>query len=119
MAARVKKDDLVQVVSGEHKGSRGKVLRILTDKDRVVVEGVNMIFRHVRPSRQYPQGGRVQREAAIHISNVMPIDPATGKPTRVRFKTTLSGGRVVAKQRVSTKGTVLGEVKRHDRAGKK
>lgn len=118
MAARIKKDDLVEVIAGDHKGARGKVLRVLTDRDRVIVEGVNMVYRHVRATRQNPRGGRVQREAALHVSNVMPIDPSTGKPTRVRFRTELRDGRVVAKQRVSLAGTVLSDVKRHERPRK-
>lgn len=118
MAARIRKDDLVEIIAGDHKGARGKVLRILNDKDRVVVEGVNMVYRHVKPNRQNPQGGRVQREAAVHISNVMPVDPSTGKATRVRFRTEVRDGRVVAKQRVSVAGTQLSEVKRHERAAR-
>ncbi len=112
MAARIRKDDIVVVIAGAEKGKRGKVLRVIGDKDRVVVEGVNMVFRHVRRSRKYPQGGRVQKEAPIHLSNVQPVDPTTGKGTRVRFKTELQGGKVVSKQRVSIQGTVLGDVRR-------
>lgn len=111
MAARIRKDDIVMVIAGDHKGTRGKVLRVLPDKDRVVIEGVNMVWRHVRKSRKHPQGGRVQKEAPIHASNVMPIDPRSGKPTRVRFQIERDrGGKVTAKRRVSTAGTVLSEV---------
>lgn len=119
MAARIRKDDIVQVISGEHKGQRGKVLRILHDKGRVVIEGVNMVWRHVRKTQQTPQGGRLQREAPIHLSNVMPVNPRSDRPTRVRFKVeTDASGRVVAKQRVATDGTVLGELrKRRDAKG--
>ena len=114
MAARIRKDDVVVVISGDHKGSTGKVLRILPDKDRVVVEGINMVMRHVRKSRKYPNGGRVQKEAPLPLSKVMPLDPKTGKGTRVRFVTQRDAtGHVVSKQRVSTAGTVLGDVKRH------
>jgi large subunit ribosomal protein L24 len=113
MAVRLRKDDRVIVIAGAHKGAVGKVLRLLPDKDRVVVEGVNMVYRHVRKSRRYPQGGRVQKEAPIHISNVQPIDPKTGKGTRVRFTVERDGrGHITRKQRVSTGGTVLGEVTR-------
>jgi large subunit ribosomal protein L24 len=113
MAARIKKDDMVVVTAGDHKGKQGKVLRVLAEKERVVVEGVNMVYRHVRRSRKYPQGGRIQKEAPIHASNVMPLDPKTGKGTRVRFATTLDGGRVVSKQRLAISGAQLGEVKRN------
>lgn len=113
MAARIRRDDLVQVIAGDHKGARGKVLRVLTDRDRVVVEGVNMVYRHVRKSRKHPQGGRIQKEAPIHISNVMPIDPRTDRPTRVRFAIERdAAGAVVAKRRVSAAGNVLSDVKR-------
>lgn len=111
MAARIRKDDFVEVISGDHKGERGKVLRVMVDKDRVVVEGVNMVYRHVRRSRKYPQGGRVQKEAPIHISNVQPVDPKTGRGTRVRFKVERQAGKVISKQRVSLAGTVLGDLR--------
>lgn len=120
MAARIRKDDRVVVISGAHKGATGKVLRVIRDKDRVVIEGVNMVYRHVRRSQRNPQGGRVQQEAPIHISNVQPVDPHTGKGTRVRFAIERdSSGAVTSKQRVSTTGTVLSEVTRGERkAGK-
>ncbi len=113
MPARIRKDDMVMVIAGAHRGARGKVLRVIPDRQRVVVEGVNMVYRHVRRSRRNPQGGRIQKEAAIHLSNVQPIDPKTGRGTRVRFRT--EGG---VKQRVSVSGSVLGEVKRARAAGK-
>ncbi|MEW6249407.1 MAG: 50S ribosomal protein L24 [Planctomycetota bacterium] len=91
MAARIRKDDIVVVIAGDHRGARGKVLRVLPDKQRVVVEGVNMVYRHVRKSQRNPQGGRIQKEAPLHVSNVMPLDPKTDRPTRVRFEM-LSGG---------------------------
>lgn len=117
MAARVKKDDIVEVIAGDHRGARGKVLRVLGDKDRVLVEGVNMVYRHVRKSRQNPQGGRIQKEAPLHISNVQPIDPKTDRPTRVRFVTKVDGqGHVVSKQRIAagrkSSGATLSEVTR-------
>ncbi len=113
MASRIRKDDRVMVIAGDHKGVTGKVLRVLHDKDRVVIEGVNMVYRHVRRSQQNPQGGRVQKEAAIHISNVQPIDPQSGKGTRVRFEIERDAeGHVVRKQRVATSGTVLSEITR-------
>lgn len=86
MARHIKKGDTVVVIAGADKGKTGKILRVLNDKDRVVVEGVNRVWKHVRPSQRYPQGGRIQKDAPIHISNVMPLDPTTGKGTRVRFE---------------------------------
>ena len=111
MAARVRKDDIVEVIAGASKGAHGKVLKVLVSKDRVLVEGVNMVYRHVRRSRRNPQGGRIRQEAPIHISNVQPIDPKTGKGTRVRFKTERdASGRSLLKQRVSRSGAVLSKV---------
>jgi large subunit ribosomal protein L24 len=113
MAARVRKDDIVEVVAGDHKGARGKVLRIIRDKQRVVVEGVNMIYRHVRRSRKHPQGGRIQREAAIHLSNVLPVNPRTNRGTRVRFQIERdAGGHVISKKRIALDGAEISEVTR-------
>jgi large subunit ribosomal protein L24 len=86
MARHIKRGDTVIVIAGSDKGRTGKVLRVLLDKDRVVVEGVNRVWKHVRPSQRTPQGGRIQKDAPIHISNVQPVDPATGKATRVKFE---------------------------------
>ena len=86
MARHIKTGDTVIVISGADKGKTGKVLRIVTGKDRVVVEGVNRVWKHVRPNQRNPQGGRIQKDAPIHLSNVMPLDPTTGKGTRVRFE---------------------------------
>ena len=91
---RIKKDDEVVVIAGKNKGSHGKVLSVLVDDDRVVVQGVNIVTKHVKPSRENPQGGIQKREAAIHLSNVMLADPKSGDPTRVRFKTLESGTKV-------------------------
>jgi len=85
MPARIKKDDVVFVRSGDDKGRTGKVLRILGDK--VVVEGINVVWKHLKPTQQSPKGGRIRKEAAIHISKVQPVDPKTGKGTRVKFPT--------------------------------
>lgn len=119
MAARIKKDDVVVVIAGDHKGARGKVLRVIPDKDRVLVEGVNMVYRHVRKSQRNPQGGRIRKEAPLHLSNVMPLDPKADRPVRVRFSVERDArGRVVAKKRVAAgrrgSGAVLSEVTRAD-----
>ncbi len=106
MARHIKKGDTVEVITGADKGKTGKVLRVLTGKDRVVVEGINRVLKHVKPSQRTPQGGRIQKDAPIHISNVMPVDPATGKGARVRFE-----NRDGAKHRVAAKsGTDLGKL---------
>lgn len=116
MACHIRRDDQVEVITGEHKGQRGKVLRVMPKKGLVLVQGVNMVFRHIRPSRRNPQGGRLQKEAPLHISNVMPVDERkTGQRqgTRVRFSVERDAtGKVVNKHRVSTGGTRLAELTR-------
>ena len=94
MAARIRKGDSVVVISGKDKGKTGKVTRILRDEDRVVVEGINMVKRHQRPTPRNPSGGIIEREQAIHASKVMPVDPESGKGTRVRTKTLENGKKV-------------------------
>lgn len=87
MARHIRTGDTVVVIAGRDKGKMGRVLRVLEDKNRVVVEGINRVWKHVRPSQRNPQGGRIQKDAPIHISNVMPADPGAGnRPTRVRTK---------------------------------
>ena len=116
MAVRIRKNDIVQVISGDHRGARGKVLRIDPKRSLVLVEGVNMVFRHVRPTRRNPQGGRVQKEAPIHLSNVLPFDTAAGKGRRVRLPTKADEyGKVVEKRRVTTTGTTLHTLTRPER----
>lgn len=82
----VKKGDTVQVMSGKDKGKQGVILKAMPSKNRVIVEGVNVMKKHAKPSQANPQGGILEIEAPIHVSNVMPLDPKTGKPTRVGFK---------------------------------
>jgi large subunit ribosomal protein L24 len=82
----VKKGDNVMVISGKDKGKTGVILASFPKKDRVLVEGVNIIKKHSKPSQVNPQGGIINQEAPIHVSNVMPIDPKTGEPTRVGIK---------------------------------
>ena len=79
----IKKGDTVYVNSGEDKGKTGKVLRVIVDKQRAVVEGVNIVSKSQKPSAQNPQGGIVKVEAPIHISNLNVVDPKTGEPTRI------------------------------------
>ena len=116
MAMRIRKNDVVQVICGDHRGASGKILRIDRDKGVVVVEGVNMVYRHVRPTRRNPQGGRIQKEAPIAISNVQPFDSGAGKPSRVRFVVEKDkAGRVVQKKRVTVKGTTLHTLSRAEK----
>jgi len=98
MAARVKKGDRVVVTTGRDKGKTGEVLSVLPKEDRVLVRGVNMIKRHTRAT-QTQAGGIVEREASMHLSNVMLADPKSGEPTRVGFKVLDDGRKVrVAKR---------------------
>ncbi|MCC3358893.1 50S ribosomal protein L24 [Bacillus sp. REN16] len=82
----VKKGDKVQVISGKDKGKQGVILESYPKKDRVLVEGVNIVKKHSKPSQVNPQGGIISQEAPIHVSNVMPLDPKSGNPTRVGYK---------------------------------
>ncbi len=90
----IKKGDTVYVNSGEYKGKTGRVLSVLVKKNRAVVEGVNIVSRHTKPSAQNPNGGIEKREAPIHISKLNPIDPKTGQPTRIGRRLN-SEGRLV------------------------
>jgi len=110
MASKVRRGDIIEVISGDHKGARGKVLRVDRDRDFVFVEGVNIVYRHVRPTRRNPQGGRIQKEAPIHVSNVLPYDSKAGRGLRVRFEVETDGGGHAVKRRVTSAGTVLGVV---------
>ena len=82
----IKKGDTVYVNAGNDKGKTGKVLSVNPGKDRAIVEGVNMVKKHTKPNSKQPQGGIVEQEAGIHISNLQLIDPKSGKPTRVGYK---------------------------------
>ena len=94
MASRILKGDTVVVITGKDKGKRGKVMRVLHEDNRVLVEGINRIKRHSRPTPRNPSGGIIEREQPISASNVMPVDPKTGQGTRVRFKV-IEGGKQV------------------------
>jgi len=94
MAARLRKGDQVVVISGKDKGKKGKVARLFVEDDKVIVEGVNLVKRHMRPTQKSPQGGILEKEAPLHVSKVMPVDPDTGKGTRVKFKTDDKGNKI-------------------------
>ncbi len=93
MTLRIKKGDKVQIIAGKDKGKQGEVLRVIPDASKLVVTGVNLIKKHVKPSR-VSEGGIVTREAPLHYSNVALLDPKDGKPTRYGVKV-LDGGRKV------------------------
>jgi large subunit ribosomal protein L24 len=79
----IKKGDTVFVNAGESKGQQGRVLEVIRSKDRAIVEGINMVSKHTRPNAKSPQGGIVKKEASVHVSNLMLVDPTSGKATRI------------------------------------
>ena len=109
MARKVKKGDVVAVITGDDKGKTGEVIRVFARDQKVLVQGVNRVYRHLRPSRKHPHGGRIQKEMPISISNVLPIDPKTNQPTRVGFRINEDG----SKERIAKKsGQSLGIVRK-------
>jgi len=93
MALHVKKGDMVEIITGNHKGVTGKVLRVIPEEKKVVVQGHNMAKKHVRPSRKNPHGGRINIEKPIHISNVLPINPRPQKAAEFIFRQTRTEAR--------------------------
>ncbi len=90
----IKKGDTVFVNAGENKGQQGRVLEVIRNKDRAIVEGINLVSKHTKPNAKSPQGGIVKKEAPVHISNLMLVDPSTGKPTRIGRKANDKGSLV-------------------------
>ncbi|MBD3315045.1 MAG: 50S ribosomal protein L24 [Chitinivibrionales bacterium] len=91
---RLKKNDSVKVMTGEHKGATGRIIKVFPDKNTALVEGVNVVKRHTKPNPKNQQGGIVQKEAGINLSNLMLVDPKTGEPTRIGIKAQSDGKRV-------------------------
>jgi large subunit ribosomal protein L24 len=103
----IKKDDIVQVMNGDDKGKRGRVLKVDPKAGKVTVEGVNRVYKHMKPNRRNAQGGRLSKEMPVDVSNVMLIDPSTNKPTRVGVRYLDDG----SKERFAKKsGASLGRV---------
>ena len=90
---KIRKGDTVKVLAGNDRGKTGTVIHVIPEKDRVIVEKINLIKRHQKPTQRVPQGGIVEREAPIHMSNVMVLDPKTGDPTRIGSKQLEDGKR--------------------------
>ena len=108
----IRKDDQVEVIAGDDKGTRtnrtvAKVLRVIPARNKVVVEGVNRVYRHLKPSRRNPQGGRLSKEMPVDVSNVMLIDPATGKPTRVGVRYLPDGSKELYAKKSGTRLRLL------------
>jgi len=106
MARHVKKGDMVEIIAGDNKGSTGEVMRVIPGRNQVLVKGLNLAYKHVRPSRQNPQGGRIRVERPINISNVLPVSPKSSRGSRVRFEVDGKG----AKNRVAIGGGQIGVV---------
>ena len=108
MALHVKKGDMVQIITGDHKGAVGRVLRVLLSDKKVIVQGHNVAKKHVRPSRKNPQGGRISVEQPIHISNVLPVGAKSSKGVRVHYEIGTDG----SKKRVGIDGAEINVVKK-------
>ena len=91
---RIRKGDQVLILSGKDKGKTGAVLKVLKEKNRVVVQGVNLLAKHQKPSAEYPEGGILRKEASVHVSNVSHVDPESGGPTRVGVRFSEDGLKV-------------------------
>ena len=94
MSVHVRRGDMVAVLGGKERGKRGKVLRVVPAAGRVLVEHVNMIKKHQRPTQKLRQGGIIEREGSIHLSNVMLVDPSSDKPTRIGMRALTDGRKV-------------------------
>ena len=92
---KIKKNDTVLVKTGNSKGSKGKVIRVYPKLNRALVEGVNMVSKHTKPNAENPQGGIIKKEATIHISNLVLVDPKTGEPTKIGRKKDKKTGKIV------------------------
>jgi large subunit ribosomal protein L24 len=108
MALHIKKGDMVEIIAGDHKGATGRVLRVIPEKSKVVIQGHNIVKKHVRPSRRNPQGGRINVEQPIHISNVLPVNPKSSRGSRVRYRIDDDG----SKKRIAADGTEIGIVRK-------
>ncbi|WP_316850332.1 50S ribosomal protein L24 [Pedobacter agri] len=97
---KIRTGDLVKVISGDSKGQQGKVLSVQIDKNRAIVEGVNLVSKHTKPNAANPNGGIIKKEAALHISNLMLVDPKSGKTTRVGRKLN-ADGKIVRVAKIS------------------
>ena len=111
MARHIKKGDMVEMIAGDNNGMTGRVMKVIPGKNRVLVEGLNLVYKHVRPSQQNPQGGRIRVEKPVHISNVLPINPKSSRGSRVRFEVSKDKG----KKRLAVDGSEIGIVKKAEK----
>lgn len=113
MARHVRKGDTVMITAGNHRGKTGEIIRVLTKKDAVVIKGINLRTKHLKPTQRNPQGGVITKEAPIHLSNVSPLD-GSGRATRVRFEVGADG----SKRRVAARdGKDLGKLRGAKKTG--
>jgi large subunit ribosomal protein L24 len=105
---RIRKNDMVMVISGNDRGKTGKVLKVFPKKYRIIIEGINLRKRHTKPSQRNPQGGILEKEAPIHASNVMILDPKTNEPTRIGSRIILD--EKTGKKKIARVAKVSGEM---------
>ena len=105
----IRVDDIVEVIAGDDKGKRGKVLRVNRENNKVTVQGINLVYKHVKPSQQNRQGGRLSKEMPVAVSNVLLIDPSTNKATRVGTRYTTDGVKELYAKKSKTLIRVLGK----------
>jgi large subunit ribosomal protein L24 len=117
---RIRKDDMVEILSGNDRGKRGRVLKMIPKKERVLVQGINLRWKHMRKSQQSPQGGRIKKEIPIHISNVMLVDEGTDTATRVGYQW-IDGKKVRIARKTGTEiaGAAAGKAEKKVKAAKK
>jgi large subunit ribosomal protein L24 len=108
MAVNIKKGDTVEIIAGDHKGATGRVLRVIPDRNKIIVQGHNMAKKHVRPSQRNPQGGRINVEQPIDISNVLPVNPKSSRGSRVHYEFRSDGSKI----RAAIDGTEIGVVRK-------
>jgi large subunit ribosomal protein L24 len=106
MPLRLRRNDMVMIVSGDSRGQTGKIIKVLHKKNRAVIEGKNLVKRHTKPNRKVQQGGIIEKEASIHMSNLMLLDPKTGKATRVGMRV-IDSGKKAKRVRYSKKAKEL------------
>ena len=112
MALHIKKGDMVEIITGDHKGATGQVLRVIPEENKVIVQGHNIAKKHVRPSRKSPHGGRIDVEQPIHMSNVLPLSPKSSRGSRVHYQISADG----SKKRLAADGSEISVVKRAKKA---
>ena len=106
MPLRLRRNDMVMIVSGDSRGQTGKIIKVLHKKNRAVIEGKNLVKRHTKPTRKVQQGGIIEKEASIHMSNLMLLDPKTGNATRVGMRV-IESGKKAKRVRYSKKAKEL------------